>query len=85
MLVDMLKKVNRWFNQGSIIEEIEEIVEVFSLVTIINSFMMLVGWDQPKTGVFAYIHLLTRLAIISVIIGLWRYKEIIKKLGLRNI
>lgn len=77
MLVDMLKKVNRWFNQGSIIEEI---VEVFSLVTIINSFMMLVGWDQPKTGVFAYIHLLTRLAIISVIIGLWRYKEIIKKL-----
>lgn len=61
MLVDMLKKVNRWFNQGSIIEEI---VEVFSLVTIINSFMMLVGWDQPKTGVFAYIHLLTRLAII---------------------
>lgn len=42
--------------------------------------MMVVGWDQPKDGVFAYIHLLVRLTIISVIIGFWEYKEILEKL-----
>lgn len=33
--------------------------------------MMLAGWDEPKTGAFAYLHLLSRLAIIAAVVGLF--------------
>ena len=42
--------------------------DTFSVITIINSFMMVTGLDTPKEGRFAYIHLLIRLGIIT---GIW--------------
>ncbi|MFG6102926.1 hypothetical protein U2F10_11780 [Leptothoe sp. EHU-05/26/07-4] len=42
--------------------------DAFSVVTVINSFMMVNGLDTPKEGQFAYVHLLMRLGIIT---GIW--------------
>lgn len=44
---------------------------VFTGVTVLNSIMMIAGWDEPKTGTFAYLHLLSRLAIIAAVVGLF--------------
>lgn len=44
---------------------------VFTGVTLLNSIMMLAGWDEPKVGAFAYLHLLGRLAIIAAVVGLF--------------
>lgn len=67
-VLELFKKIHTWFNEGTVVEEVSNI---FTFVTIINSYMMVAGWDQPKLGVFAYVHLLSRLAIIMVVIGLW--------------
>lgn len=71
----MFRRLFRWFNELYIIEAI---ALFFTFITVINSFMMVVGWDYPKTGAFAYIHLMMRLAIITVIIGICDYKEVIE-------
>lgn len=66
----------------------ETIGITFTLVTVINSIMMLTGFDQPKQGVFAYVHLMTRLGIISVIVIFIYFKEIIegiKTIKLKNL
>lgn len=52
----------------------------FTLITLVNSIMMLTGLDEPKQGVFAYVHLMTRLGIISLIISLIYAKEIMLKM-----
>lgn len=36
---------------------------------------MISGFDTPKTGQFAYIHLLLRLSIISSVCIIWDYKS----------
>ena len=82
--VNSLKKLYRWFIRDNDI--FTEICEAFTVVTVINSYMMVAGMDQPKIGRFAYIHLLIRLMIISVIIALWEDESIfqsIKKHALR--
>jgi hypothetical protein len=43
----------------------------FAVVTVINSVMMVVGWDTPKTGSFAYTHLLGRFAIVAAIMAVF--------------
>lgn len=63
------KRVLRWFtkNKRGIVEQI---AVVFAFITVVNSPMMVVGWDQPKAGSFAYLHLLGRLGIITLIVVL---------------
>lgn len=51
---------------------------VFTVLTIVNSFMMITNIDVPKQGVFAYIHMLSRFLIISLIVAILFYKEIIE-------
>ncbi|OUZ10977.1 hypothetical protein BHE97_05955 [Aeromicrobium sp. PE09-221] len=48
----------------------------FTGVTIVNSVMMVVGWDEPKEGAFAYVHLLSRLAIVTGVVALFFTDEI---------
>ncbi|UNC92045.1 hypothetical protein [Candidatus Contubernalis alkaliaceticus] len=52
----------------------------FALLTVINSIMMLAGADVPKEGVFAYVHLMSRLGIITLIVTLISFREIIAPL-----
>lgn len=58
----------------------ETIGITFTLVTVINSIMMLTGLDEPKQGVFAYVHLITRLGIITLIVTFISFKEIKDKM-----
>ncbi|WP_209661436.1 hypothetical protein [Acetoanaerobium pronyense] len=48
----------------------------FTLLTIINSIMMVTGVDTPKEGVFAYVHLMMRLSIITLIVVLISFRDI---------
>lgn len=57
---------------------LEAICETFMVVTLVNSIMMLTGFDIPKEGTFAYIHMMTRLLIVSGIIGIWMWKDVIE-------
>ncbi len=41
------------------------IAVVFTLITVINSIMMLTGVDVPKQGLFAYQHMLVRMVIVT--------------------
>ncbi|MBO6602915.1 MAG: hypothetical protein JJ938_09890 [Roseicyclus sp.] len=73
-----LKQIYRWiFNDQGVLGEI---CTAFAIVTVINSVMMLVGLDTPKDGQFAYVHLLIRLAIISLIFALWDWESTIADL-----
>ena len=58
----------------------ETIAITFTLLTIVNSIMMLTGVDTPKEGVSAYIHLITRLGIITLVVITIFYKEIKERL-----
>lgn len=44
---------------------------VFTAITVLTSVMMVAGWDEPKTGTLAYVHLLSRLAIIAAVVALF--------------
>ena len=56
---------------------LEAICLTFMVITFVNSVMMLTGLDTPKEGTFAYIHMMTRLFIVSGIIGIWMWKDVI--------
>lgn len=68
-------KVKAYFSRVTLYETIGI---VFTLVTVFNSIMMLAGLDEPKQGVFAYVHLITRLGIITLIVTLISFKELIE-------
>gem|GEM_PF-3502025 len=76
-IFEPFRKIYRWFDKGSLVETL---AGTFTLVTIINSFMMVVGWDQPKEGFIAYVHLLSRLAIVVAIITVLRYEDVLDSL-----
>lgn len=67
-----IKKINiiGWIKKDQNV--LFDICEVFMLVTVVNSFMMVLTIDIPKIGKFSYIHLLMRLSIISVIMIVFR-------------
>jgi hypothetical protein len=48
-----------------------DVALLFTIVTVGNSAMMLTGLDEPKVGTFAYVHLLGRLGIIALLVGLF--------------
>lgn len=60
--------MRRWW---STTDYLTMVCVVFTGITVLSSVMMLAGWDQPKTGAFAYLHLLSRLAIIAAVVGLF--------------
>ncbi len=55
---------------------LEDICTAFLVITVINSIMMVNGWDTPKEGTFAYVHMLTRLLIITGIISVFMFKQV---------
>lgn len=57
---------------------LEAICLTFMVITLVNSIMMLTGIDIPKVGTFAYIHMMTRLIIVSGVIGIWMWKDVIE-------
>lgn len=52
-----------------------DVALLFTVVTVGNSVMMLTGLDEPKDGTFAYVHLLGRFGIITVLVGLFSLDE----------
>jgi len=67
-----------WYMNGSIIVHI---ALGFAAITIVNNFMMISGYDTPKTGTFAYTHLLIRLLIVSLATSLTMIKPISKRIN----
>ena len=55
---------------------LEAICTAFLVITVINSIMMINGMDTPKEGTFAYVHMLSRLLIISGIISVCMFKQV---------
>ena len=56
---------------------------LFFVVTVGNSVMILTGLDEPKTGSFAYLHLLGRIGIITVLVALFSLGEV-RERGMRR-
>ena len=52
---------------------------LFTIVTIIDSVMIVAGFYPPKVGINPYIHLLARLALNSVVVGAIYLRHILKK------
>ena len=78
-----VKALIRWFSADE--RSIgEQIAQAFAVITVINSFMMAIGWDRPKTGSFAYLHLLSRLGIIAVVAVLWESSDLLVALHNRG-
>lgn len=73
-----INKLISWFNDDEYM--LTQICELFTLVTVINSYMIVYLNDEPKIGRFAYIHLLMRLLILSVIIMIWEEKLIFSEI-----
>lgn len=67
------RRARRRWAEGSYLEDV---AWAFTVVTVANSAMMLTGWDTPKSGTFAYVHLLSRLAIVTAIVALFHLDDI---------
>lgn len=61
-----------WWDRSTFLGEV---AVLFTVITVGNSVMMLTGLDEPKNGTFAYVHLLGRIAIIVVVVGLFHLGE----------
>lgn len=70
---EVANRVRAWWDASTFIGDV---ALVFTVVTVGNSAMMLTGLDEPKTGAFAYVHLLGRLGIITVLVGLFHLDEV---------
>lgn len=69
----VVQRARRWWEQGSYLEDV---AWGFTVVTVGNSAMMITGWDTPKSGTFAYVHLLSRLAIVAAVVALFHLDDI---------
>lgn len=76
-----VRKLWRWIIGDQDI--IVEISEAFTIITVINSYMMISGMDKPKIGQFAYVHLLIRLAIITVVLAIWEDESLFQAIKSR--
>ena len=70
---ELVARLRAWWDAGTFLGDV---AVLFTVVTVGNSLMMLTGLDEPKTGSFAYLHLLGRLAIITGVVGLFHLDEI---------
>lgn len=75
-MLEKLKKYLSWDN----LYIFEEICGLYAIVTVINSSMMVLNIDTPKNGEFAYVHLLSRLLIISVVILIFDFRYIMQEI-----
>ena len=74
LLKTWLIRLDAWDKQSSVFTHI---AVLFTLITFINSVMMLTGIDTPKSGTFAYTHLLTRLLIVTIAGLLWQHQKVL--------
>jgi hypothetical protein len=70
-------RVQRWWDASTYLGDV---ALLFTVVTVGNSVMMLTGLDEPKTGSFAYVHLLGRLGIIASLVGAFHLGEVRERL-----
>lgn len=68
----LVARVRAWWDESSFLGDV---ALLFTIVTVGNSVMMLTGLDEPKIGSFAYLHLLGRLGIITVVVGVFYLGE----------
>lgn len=73
----------RFFNWRKNETPLEAIFKAFTVVTALNSLMMITGFDIPKLGVFAYIHMMVRFLIITLIVIIWMWQDVL--MWLKNI
>lgn len=71
-LSELADRLRAWWEASTFIGDV---ALVFTTVTVVNSVMMLTGSDEPKTGTFAYVHLLGRLGIVTSVVGLFYVDE----------
>jgi hypothetical protein len=70
-------RLQRWWDASTYLGDV---ALLFTVVTVGNSLMMLTDLDEPKTGSFAYVHLLGRLGIIAVLVGMCYLGEVRERL-----
>jgi hypothetical protein len=66
-------RIRTWWEKRAFLGDV---ALAFTVITVVNSVMMLVGWDEPKDGSFAYTHLLGRLGLVATVIGLFYLGEL---------
>lgn len=71
------KGIGNWWKDQT---PIKAISEFFTVITVINNLMMITGYDTPKQELFTYIHMLTRFAIITLVITITMWKVVIKSI-----
>lgn len=70
----LYQRLEHWERHSGVLAHI---AMMFTLITVVNSVMMLTGIDAPKTGTFAYAHLLTRTLIVTLAGVLWQFKKVL--------
>lgn len=76
----LVRAAEQWWEESSYLEDV---ALVFAVITVVNSGMMVAGWDTPKTGTFAYTHLLSRLAIVAAVVTLFHLDDLQKHIKRR--
>lgn len=74
----LVARVRAWWDESPLLGDV---AAVFAVVTVGNSVMMVTGLDEPKTGSFAYVHLLSRLGIITLIVGVFHLGDLGDRFG----
>jgi hypothetical protein len=77
----LVERVRAWWDDSPFLGDI---AAAFAVVTVVNSVMMLTGLDEPKTGSFAYIHLLGRLGLITLIVGVFHVGDLGERVAARR-
>ena len=77
----LLARARAWWRDSTYLGDV---ALGFTLVTVGNSVMMITGLDEPKTGTFAYVHLLSRLGIVAAVVALFSLDEARAWLGRRR-
>lgn len=70
---DAVARGRAWWDASTFVGDV---ALLFFVVTVGNSVMMLTGLDEPKTGSFAYVHLLGRLGIITLVVALFHADDL---------
>lgn len=69
------ESVMHWYRESGLFTGI---AVVFTLITVMNSIMMLTGVDVPKQGLFTYQHMLVRMVIVTGAIMVAMGRETLK-------
>jgi hypothetical protein len=72
-----MEKATTWFGETT---PLQAISEGFLMITAVNNVMMLTGIDVPKQGVFAYVHMLSRILIITIVVVALMWRDVLARL-----